>query len=163
MLVYLILLHFQNTLHKHIQTYTKNQKWKQQKLNSSAWQSDGFIYTLIWIVCLSGMIRPDMSMRGNIESDQKNSVGLLHEVRPRPSGICLVKQCGLCSRASAVFPDTTCMHAHIHGCSSNTGTWLFYKRTQNINVVTGTKPFFMFSLSCINENAATSCRIEVHN
>lgn len=80
----------------------------------------------------------------------------------QPSGIWLVKQRGLCSRASAVLSDTTCMHAHIYRRSSNTGTRPLYTLTQNIIMVMNTKPFCVrYSPSCKNDETATSCYIEV--
>lgn len=92
-------------------------------------------------MCLSGTIELEMAMRGNIKSDQTNSVGLLHEVQPNPLGSDLSNSMDCVQEHQLCFLTShACMHAHIHGCSSDRGVWLFHKRTQNINVVTKTKP-----------------------
>lgn len=57
----------------------------------------------------------DMAMRGNIESDQKNSVGLLHEVRPNPQGYDLSNSVDCVQEHQLYFlTPHACMHACTH-------------------------------------------------
>jgi len=56
----------------------------------------------------------DMAMRENIESDQKNSVGLLYEVRPNPQGYDLSNSLDYVQEHQLYFlTPHACMHAHI--------------------------------------------------
>lgn len=55
----------------------------------------------------------DMAMRGNSKSDQKNSVGLLHEVQPNPLGYDLSNSVDCVQEHRLCFlTPHACMHTY---------------------------------------------------
>ncbi len=86
--------------------------------------SQSGLSTLIWIMCLSGMMQLVMAMRGNIKSDQKNSVGLLLEVQPNPlwydlsNSMDCVQERRLCFRT-----PHACMHTYMGTAAAQARGW----------------------------------------
>lgn len=125
------------------------------------WQSEWFIYMLIWIMCLSGMMQLVMAMRGNIKSDQKNSVGLLLEVQPNPLGYDLSNSVDCVQEHRLCFLTHACMHTYTGTAAAQARGW-FTNVPKTLMWLQAQSFLACFSLSCMNEDAATSCYIEVH-